>query len=88
MSATDSLVMEALRGLPPELGPVFVRELGYFVESLWANPERTETFGIVREFDMEAAVRVASGSPTAPLWLAFCESVRLTSVVLEMEHNA
>lgn len=88
MSATDSLVMEAMMGLPPELGTVFVRELGYFLDLLKATPERTNTFGVPREFDMEAAVRVATRSPTAPLWLAFAESVRLTDLVLEMEPNA
>lgn len=88
MSVTDSLVMEALKDLPPELGPVFLCELGHFVDSLRANAERTETFGVVREFDMEAAIRVATRSPTAPLWLAVAEAVRLADLVLEMERNA
>ena len=88
MSAVDSLVMEALKDLSPELGPVFVRELEQFVELLHATPERTNTFGVVREFDMEAAVRVATRSTTAPLWLAFAESVRLTDLVLQMECEA
>lgn len=88
VSVTDSLVMEAMKDLPPELGTVFVRELSHFLDLLRATPERTATFGVVWEFDAEAAIRAATRSPTASLWVAFAESVRLADLVLEMEHSA